>query len=236
MLKLRCTAVLALLQVPLACDQGAHPVSLAVPAVEASAFTVGRNNPLFPLVPGTTLRYDAVTDQGREIDSFVVTGQTKVILGVTTTVVRDRVWTNGQLTEDTFDWYAPDSQGNVWYFGEDSRQYEDGKLVGREGSWEAGKDGAVQGIIMKAHPKVGDTYRQEYLPGVAEDVARVVSTNETVTVPYGTFTGCLKTKEWTRLEPDIVSEKYHCPGIGEVKAVRVRGGLEISVLTGASGR
>ena len=125
-------------------------------------FTTGKGNPLFPLVPGTVSRYDAVTDQGREIDSFFVTRQTKVILGVTTTVVHDQVWTNGGLTEDTFDWYAPDNQGNVWYFGEDSKQYQDGKLIGTAGSWEAGVTDAVQGIIMKAHHVVGDTYRQEY--------------------------------------------------------------------------
>ena len=215
-----------------ACGDRAQPAAPLSPAPSSSEFAASRSNPFFPLVPGTVYRYDAVTDQGTEIDSFFVTTATKVILCVTTIVVHDQVWANGQIVEDTFDWYAPDSQGNVWYFGEDSKKFKNGELIGTEGSWEAGKNGARQGIIMKGYPKVGDSYRQEYSPGVAEDMARVVSLNESVTVPYGSFKECLKTQEWTPLDPDFVTEKIYCRGIGEVNSVRVRGsGHEASVLT-----
>src|SRR5262245_50379368 len=136
-------------------------VSVDPPAFEVSRFSDGATNPFFPLVPGTAYRYDGVTDDGNEIDSVVVTADTKMILGGRTTVVHDRVWTNGDLTEDTFDWYAADREGNIWYFGEDTKELDHGKVVSTQGSWEAGKNGGKAGIVMEAHPKVGDTYREE---------------------------------------------------------------------------
>ena len=127
------------------------------------------------------------------------------------------------MAEDTFDWFAQDKDGNVWYFGEDSKEYEDGKVVSTEGSWESGVDGAKPGIVMKANPQVGDAYRQEYYEDEAEDMAEVVSLNEAVSVPQGSFENCLKTKEWTPLEPDIVENKYYAPGVGLVMEVAVEG-------------
>jgi len=156
-----------------------------------------------------------------------VTNETKEIMGVTCVVVRDTVTVDGELVEDTFDWYAQDKYGNVWYFGEESKQYEDGDLVSLEGSWKAGVDGAQPGIIMEADPVVGDLYRQEFAPGEAEDMGEVLALGETVTVPAGTFTDCLKTKDFTPMEPEVVEHKYYAPGVGVVKEVMVEGGTDI---------
>ena len=149
-----------------------------------------------------------------------------MVMGVNTTVVRDRVFANGKLSEETFDWYAQDREGNIWYFGEDSKEYDDGKVAGTAGSWEAGVNGAQPGIIMKRNPRVGDIYRQEYLSGKAEDMAEVISLNESVSVTYGSFKNCLKTKEWTPLEPGIEEIKYYASGIGLVLEMGVKGGSE----------
>jgi hypothetical protein len=175
------------------------------------------DNPYFTLTPGTTFTYKTITeDNETEKDIVIVTDKTKEILGITTTVVWDRVWLEEELTEETFDWYAQDKEGNVWYMGEDSKEYENGKVVSTEGSWEAGVDGAKPGIIMEADPQVGDSYRQEYYPGHAEDQAEVVSLNEKVEVPFGTFTNCLQTRESTPLEPTQDEDKYYCTDVGGV--------------------
>jgi hypothetical protein len=130
--------------------------------------------------------------------------------------VRDTVTLDGELIEDTFDWFAQDIDGNVWYLGEDTKEYENGEVVTTEGSWEAGVDGAEAGIVMLANPQVGDAYRQEWYPGHAEDVAEVVSLNEEVTVPFGTFTNCLQTRDFSTLEPELNEFKYYCTSVGAV--------------------
>src|SRR5262245_8727445 len=153
------------------------------------------DNPFFPLQPGTTFTYQS-TDGS--VDRMAVTHQTINILGVKCVVVHDQVFVdNGKtLAEDTFDYYAQDSAGNVWYFGEDTKELEaNGNVISTEGTWLAGKDGATQGIIMEASPKVGDQYDQENAPGVAQDHARVASLNAEVNVPFGIFDDVLKTKE-----------------------------------------
>jgi hypothetical protein len=160
-----------------------------------------------------------------------VTNDTKLILGVTTTVVHDVVSAGGQITEDTYDWYAQDTAGNVWYFGEDAKQYEGGQLVGTEGSWEAGVDGAEPGIVMHAtQPAIGSEYRQEYYACVAEDMAEVISLNESVTVPYGSFDNCLQTHEFSPLEPDANEDKYYAPGVGLVLVVDLNTGLRTELI------
>ena len=174
------------------------------------------DNPYFTLTPGTTFTYQTVTEDGTEKDIVLVTDKTKEILGITTTVVWDRVWLDEELIEETFDWYAQDKDGNVWYMGEDSKEYENGKVVSTEGSWEAGVDGAKPGIIMEANPQVGDSYRQEYYPGHAEDAAKVVSLNETVKVPFGTFTNCLQTRDISLLDTTQDEDKYYCADVGGV--------------------
>jgi hypothetical protein len=183
---------------------------------DSGNFTAGGENTYFPLVPGMLSVYRQDTPAGVETDTVEVTADTKGILGVTTTVVHDRLYLNGALAEDTFDWYAADHDGNVWYFGEDTKEFQEGGVVSTTGSWEAGKEGAQSGIIMLANPMVGDTYQQENSPGVVADMARVKGLDETVTVPYGTLTGCIKTQEWTPIEPGSRAFKFYAPGIGTV--------------------
>jgi len=144
------------------------------------------------------------------------------------------VWAKGALTEDTFDWYAQDRAGNV-YMGENSTQYKAGVVTGHEGSWEAGVNGAKPGWVMEAHPKVGDRYRQEYLPGVAEDVGDVLSLTESVTVPYGSWSGnVLRTQDTSALEPTRIENKLYALRVGDVKEEGIKGGTGGSVLVSVS--
>jgi len=197
------------------------------------------DNPYFRLVPGTTFHYQSRTKEGLETEDFIVTTDTKVISGVkppvTALVVEDIVRLNGTIIEHTFDWFAqdkepvcPDCAHDIWYFGEDSREFDPitGEFIGTEGSWEAGRNGAEPGIIMEGDPQVGDTYREEFAQGVAEDMARVLSLDARARVPYGSFSGCLKTENFTPLEPDVREEKYYCAGVGLVLEVSVTGGKE----------
>ena len=196
------------------------------PGIDPANFVEGIDNPYLPLIPGTTRTYEANTDEGLETVVVSVTNDTKVIMGVTCIVVRDTASLEGSVIEDTYDWFAQDVDGNVWYFGEDTAEYDNGEIVSTEGSWEAGVGGALPGIVMEGNPQVGDIYRQEYLAGEAEDMAEVLSLDESVTVPYGSFDHCLMTKDWTPLEPGIVEHKYYCENIGEVLAEKVEGGSE----------
>ena len=194
------------------------------PVIDPGEFTTIINNTYLPLIPGTIFTYEGVSDEGLERNIVVVTSQTRIVIGVTCTQVWDRVWLNGSLVEETLDWYAQDSEGNVWYFGEDSKELENGIVVSTEGSWEAGVDGAKPGIVMEAHPVVGDKYRQEYYKGEAEDMAKILALNASVTVPFGSYTGCLQTNEWTPLERGYSEDKYFAPGIGMVQELVVEGG------------
>lgn len=182
------------------------------------------DNPWLAFEPGKVFRYSAATEDGLETNIVEVTTQTKVILGVTTTVVHDRVFLDGELTEDTFDWYAQDRNGNVWYFGEDSKEIENDMVVSTEGSWEAGVNGALPGIIMLGTPKPGMRYQQELAPGVAEDMAMVIGLSATVSVEFGDFTNALRTREWTPLERGSQEFKYYVPGIGLVLELHPGGG------------
>jgi hypothetical protein len=137
------------------------------------------------------------------------------------------VWLEDELVEETFDWYAQDRWGNVWYFGEYATDYEDGVPVSHAGSWQAGVDGALPGIIMLANHRVGDTYRQEFYAGVAEDMGRVLSLSGSVCVPYGCFDDLLITKDWTPLEPGHIEHKYYAPGLGLILEVGGNGSLEL---------
>ena len=186
------------------------------PEVNPADFTTNIDNPYFPLKPGTTFVYKAHTADGLKTNFVAVTHKTKVISGVTTVEVHDTVYVNGKLSEDTLDWYAQDRDGNVWYFGEDSEDLTDGRVSSLAGSWIAGVDGAEPGIIMEAHPKVGDAYRQELLLNEAEDFAQVVGLNTSVTVPFGSFDDCLKTRESSGVEPDAKEFKFYAPGVGVV--------------------
>lgn len=199
---------------------------LYAPTIDPANFVEGIDHPYFPLTPGTTMVYEGETEEGTERIEVTTMPETKEILGVTCTVVRDTVWLDDELVEDTFDWYAQDKDGNVWYMGEETREYEDGVVVSTAGAWEAGVDGAQPGIIMEGDPQVGDTYRQEYYVGEAEDMAEVISLSESASVPYGGFDQVLVTREWTPLEPGIAENKYYAPGVGLILEVVVEGGTE----------
>jgi hypothetical protein len=192
------------------------------------------DNRLLPLIPGTVFTYQGTRDGQTEINRVHVTHEIKVILGVNCTVVQDTSYVDGVLHEATLDWYAQDLEGNVWYFGEDTKEFVPGQPPDTEGSWEAGVDGARAGIAMEADPKVGDSYRQEYLQGVAEDRAKVESLDDSVTLPYGPFTDCLRTKEWTRLEPGVTENKFYARDVGFLKAITVHGGSDVSELVSVS--
>jgi hypothetical protein len=155
-----------------------------------------------------------------------VTTRTKQILGIDATVVHDAVTDNGQLVENTFDWYAQDSCGNVWYLGENTKEYENGKVVSTAGSWEAGVNGAQPGVVMPADRQVGLAYRQEYYAGEAEDAAEILSLVEQAQVPFGHFRDVLLTKETTPLHPRVLEYKLYAQGIGVVLALGVSGGSD----------
>jgi hypothetical protein len=193
-------------------------------------FTTTIDNPYLPFVPGTRMVYRERGADGPGRVVVKVTRRTKVVQGVSTVVVRDRAYSGGELVEDTFDWYAQDRRGNVWYFGESTKEYEDGEVVSTDGSWKAGRDGARAGIVMLAHPRVGDRYYQEYAPGVAVDEGKVLRLDAERTVPYGTFDDLLVTRDLTALEPDVVERKFYAEGLGPILEKIVHGGRERLVL------
>jgi hypothetical protein len=186
------------------------------PVIDPAHFVqnvVGNN--FFPLTPNTIFTYES--DSERIVVN--VTDKTTKILNITCRVVRDtsRDKNTGKLLEDTIDWFAQDNDGNVWYFGEISQQFDQGRLVGIEGSWRAGEDGAKPGIVMQANPLRGALYRQEFLLGTAEDLAKVLSLDsDAITVPAGTFDNCLETKDFSPLEPGVNEHKFYAPGVGLV--------------------
>jgi hypothetical protein len=210
-----------------ALPQGSEPVALD-PALFAG---VALDHPFWPMAPGSKWTYRETDAEGAEQQVEVtVTGDTKDILGIPATVVHDIVTADGETIEDTFDWYAQDTQGNLWYLGEDTKEYENGEVVSTEGSWEAGVDGAQPGIILPADPQIGQAYRQEYYAGQAEDGAEIVSVDEQVEVPFGTFESVLETRDFTPLEPDVEERKFYARGVGPVEVVQTSGGSSHEVL------
>ena len=197
------------------------------PKVDPANFVGTIDNKYWPLKPGTTFHYKGVKGTQHQIDNETVTHQTKQILGVPSTVVRDTVLAHGIPIERTFDWYAQDKYGNVWYMGENSLERKHGRLARASDSWEAGVNGGKPGIIMPGNPQPGDAYRQEYSPpGQALDEARVLSLDGHTTVPAGHFTSALVTSERSPLEPQT-EQKYYAPGTGDVKEKVVKGHHEV---------
>jgi hypothetical protein len=195
--------------------------------VGGAGFSDTIDNPFMPLLVGSVATFKGVKDGEAIKQVTIVTDQTQVIMGVTTRLVFDRGYTSNELTEKTYDFFAQDKAGNVWYFGEDTRELEDGKVVSREGSWQAGINGATPGLIMLAQPGVGDAYQQEFAADVAQDQAKVLSLNASAKVPFGTFNNCLQTREFTALEPGAVEDKFYALGIGVVKTQSVSGEAEV---------
>ena len=187
----------------------------------------GDPNPYLPLVRGTVYTYQADTEDGLEETVVTVTNQNKTILGIVATVVLDEVYLGGSLIEQTFDWFAQDRWGNVWYLGEESCEFEEeGGPCNPAGSWEAGVSGAEAGIVMWADPAAhqGKTYRQEFFEGEAEDLGKVLRTGISVSVPAGDYHDCIETMDWSPLEPGGREQKYYCAGTGRVLEVSMRGG------------
>ena len=205
------------------------PAAGAKPALEFDPddFVREVTNRYFPLKPGTTFIYKGESEDAPTREVMTVTNKTKKIMGVTTTVVYHLAYEDGVLIEETFDWFAQDEDGNVWYFGEDTKEYdENGNVISTEGSWQAGVDGAKPGIIMLANPTKGKKYKQEVAPGVAEDMAQVIGYKDSFCVPYKCFKNVLVTKEWTPLEKGFVEHKYYAKGVGFIYGVMVKGGEE----------
>ncbi|WP_372729419.1 hypothetical protein [Nocardioides sp.] len=210
---------------PVSDPSGVDGLQIPTPSPDPDDFVERVDNPWFPLEPGTVWTYEE--SQGDEAPSTVVvtvTDETRVVAGVRTTVVHDVVTdADGAVVEDTHDWFAQDRDGNVWYFGEQTTTYDDG-AADTSGSWEAGSDGAEAGLVMPATPRLGDGFQQEYLAGVAEGRATVLSLTEVRTVFAGAFTDLLETQDTTPLEPGVIVRAYYARGVGLVYRETVGGG------------
>jgi len=203
--------------------QGADKVKL-----DPADFTTEIDNPYWPLSKGSRWVYRETDQEGaRQKVVVTVTDKTKKIAnGVEAAVVHDVVTEGGVPIEVTDDWYAQDSEGNIWYLGEDTTEYENGKPTTKAGSFEAGVDGAQAGVIMPADPKPGLAYRQEYYKGEAEDRASIVGIDEQAEVPAGHYKAALMTRDENPIEPKILEFKLFAKGVGPVLAVGVSGGSD----------
>lgn len=184
------------------------------------------DNRYWPMAPGTRWVYREFDLEGSQRVTVSVLERTRDIQGIAATVVHDVVTERGELVEKTFDWYAQDVCGNVWYLGENTKEYEDGEVVTTAGSWEHGVDGAMAGVIMPADSRVGMSYRQEYYDGEAEDAGEIMSLDEQAQVPFGHFRNVLLTNEFTPLEPKVLEYKLYAEGVGPVLAIGVSGGSD----------
>ena len=192
--------------------------------LDASQFTTEIDNPYWPMRVGSHWIYREVEDGEAQRVDVTVTNRTKVLGGVTARVVHDQVTRHGEVLEDTYDWYAQDSDGNIWYLGEDTKEYENGKLKTTEGSWAYGTDGAQPGVVVPAEPKQGMQYREEYYAGHAEDAAAVLNVTSQVQVPYGRFRNAMLTRNYSSLEPAVEEMKLYARGVGPVMELLVSGG------------
>jgi hypothetical protein len=211
--------------------QGDEPVEL-----DPDDFTVDITNRWWPMEVGDRWVFEETDDEGtaQRVEVTVLDETYTVALGIEARVVQDVVTADGAIVEDTRDWYAQDADGNVWYLGEQTTEYEDGQVVSTEGSWEAGVDGAQPGILVPADPVPGDTYRQEYLADEAEDEATVLSVDEQVEVPAGRYTGALLTRDTDPLEPEVSELKFYAADVGPVMALQVSGGTTRELLVEAT--
>jgi hypothetical protein len=226
--------VITLVTIPLglvvACD-GSNPVASSSPEYDPdipTEWAAAVTNPYFPLTPGSSWTYESETEDGSETIQVEVLAQKRIIMGVEATIVHDQVFLDGELIENTFDWYAQALNGDVWYLGEDTEELEDGMVLDTEGSFEWGVDGALPGIIMWANPAahINEEYRQEFYEGEAEDWGKVTQVAQDIAIPFGDFDDCVVTDDWNGLEPGTLESKTYCPGIGVVYEAQVEGGDE----------
>ncbi len=195
--------------------------------VDPVDFVTRIDNPYYPLIPGTTNRYTGTKDVRTLANEVVVTRDSIVVQGVACVVVRDRRFFEGVLMEEAFDWFAQDKEGNVWNFGESSTKYDsNGVVIGTDGSWKAGVNGARPGIVMLAHPQINQAYFQELAPGVAQDMATVLALDAGTDLAWGAFTNCVMTRDYNPLEPQVVEHKYFAPAVGLIRSVTVAGGTD----------
>jgi hypothetical protein len=200
------------------------------PDLDPADFVDVIDNPYLSFKPGMRWVYEGESEGEAEVIEVVVTGEHRDIQGISTTVVRDTVHVAGELVEDTYDWFAQDTDGNVWYLGEDSTSYAPGGTTSKDGSWEYGTDGALPGIVMLADPAPGDAYRQEYYPGEAEDLGRVLRVDETKAVATGEYTDVVVTEDWNPLDPETIENKYYAAGVGKIYSEHSRGDPETVAL------
>ena len=201
--------------------QGGEAVEL-----DPAEFTADIDHPYWPMTPGTQWEYRELDGDGEEL-RVVVTATTdtrEIANGVVARVVRDTVYSGDEIVEDTFDWYAQHDDGTVWYLGEDTAEFEDGEIVSTEGSFEAGVDGAQAGVLLPGDPQPGQSYRQEYLAGEAEDVGEVLRLGERAEAPYGASDDVLVTRDTNALEPEVVEYKFYARDLGPLLALDVAGG------------
>jgi hypothetical protein len=206
-----------------ALPQGSEKVEL-----DPTEFTTEIDNPYWPMKPGSRWVYRETDSEGADqrVEVTVTNRTKKIANGVEARVVRDVVTEDGESVEVTDDWYAQDSEGNIWYLGEHTTEYENGKPTSTAGSFEAGADGAEAGIIMPAEPEVGMTYRQEYYAGEAEDRGEIASLDAQAEVPFGHFKPVLMTRDVNPLEPKVLEFKFYAKDVGPVLAVSVSGGSD----------
>lgn len=209
--------------------QGNDPVEL-----DPATFSTDIDNAVWPMAPGSRWTYRESDGDGNILDATVtVTTETRELAnGVTARVVRDTVSSGGAVIEDTFDWYAQDSAGNIWYLGEDTAEFENGVVTSTGGSFEAGVEGALPGIIMPASPVAGMRYREEYFRGEAEDNGEILSVDEMAEVPFQAFSNAILVKDTSTIEPDVLEYKLYAPGFGPVLTVDVSGGRGREELVG----
>lgn len=201
--------------------QGSEPVTL-----DPADFVPRIDNPYWPMAPGTRWVSREFDFEGSQRVTVTVLERTRDIEGIEATVVHDVVSERGELVENTFDWYAQDVCGNVWYLGENTKEYENGEVVSTAGSWEHGVDGAMAGVVVPGDPQVGLTYRQEYYAGEAEDTGQIMSLDEQAQVPFGHFRNVLLTKDFSPLDPKVLEYKLYAEGVGPVLALGVSGGSD----------
>jgi hypothetical protein len=220
-------------------DTAALPTGAEQVTLDPADFTTEIDNPYWPMAPGNRWVYRETDGGDEQRVEVTVTDETKTVMGIEARVVHDIVKANGEVVEDTYDWYAQDADGNIWYLGEDTKEYEDGRVKTTAGSWEAGVDGAQPGIAVPADPVPGLTYRQEYYAGEAEDAAAVLSVDEWVEVPAGSYSDVLMTKDFTPLHPEILEHKLYAREVGPVLALGISGGAgreELVTLSRSSSR